>query len=101
MNTILCSDCGKLMSRYTTKCVRCTRENLEFYTNPNSPELHKRVLQLTGRRTFTSPFMRGLVVFIAAAIVTLGYWHYDQQFAVKMPAERPVQTAGTAAAITH
>jgi hypothetical protein len=99
MNIILCSDCGKLMSRYTTHCVRCTRSNLETYNDPNSLALQKRINQLTGRKSFSSPLLRGLMMLIAAAVVTLGYWQYDQQFVAKAPA--PVQTAGTSAAITH
>jgi hypothetical protein len=105
MNIILCSDCGKVMSRYTTQCVRCTRTNLETYNDPNSTELQKRISQLTGRKTFSHPLLRGLMMLIAAAVVSLGYWQFDQQFgqqfAAKAPVQRPVQTAGTSAAITH
>jgi hypothetical protein len=105
MNIILCSDCGKLMSRYTTQCVRCTRANLETYSDPNSIELQKRIGQLTGRKTFSNPLLRGLMILVGIAVVSLGYWQFDhqygQQFAAKAPVQHPVQTAGTSAAITH
>jgi predicted ATP-dependent serine protease len=105
MNIILCSDCGKLMSRYTTQCVRCTRANLEFYNDPNSAELQKRIKQITGRKTLSRPLLRALIMLIAAVVVTLGYWQFDrllgQQIAAKAPVQHPVQTAGTSAAITH
>lgn len=46
MRTILCNDCGQIITRYKTKCPACTRTNLLFYPQPDDPALIARLKEI-------------------------------------------------------
>lgn len=71
MTIVLCSDCGKVMKRYTTKCDRCTRTKLEFFRSPDSERLNQRIKQITGRAPHNvSPMLSSLLVIAVAIAIT-------------------------------
>lgn len=73
MKVVLCEDCGATMKRYTTKCVRCTRTNLQFY-HPDDPFLKQKLQKITGKREPGSPVVAALyVVLITLAVSAVSY----------------------------
>ena len=73
LRTILCEDCGHVMSRFRNSCSVCSRTNLSFYTTPDSPELQAKLRQLNAKKRhdiWTRLMCAGLLV---ALVVVLGY----------------------------
>jgi hypothetical protein len=72
---VLCSGCGKVTKRYTTKCDRCTRTTLEYFRSPDSERLNRRIKEITGRSPHAHPWLSSLlVVAVAVAITTAIGW---------------------------
>jgi hypothetical protein len=69
------------MKKYTTRCARCTRQNLVWY-HPDDPELKKRVSQLTGVREPGSTFVSLLIVALIASAVS-GVVYAYQNYVIK------------------
>jgi len=81
LKVILCADCGNVMKKYSTRCMRCTRQNLVWY-HPDDPELKRRVSQLTGVQEPGSTFVSLLIVALIASAVS-GVVYAYQNFVIK------------------
>ncbi|HEY9759617.1 MAG TPA: hypothetical protein V6C97_30945 [Oculatellaceae cyanobacterium] len=99
MNIILCTDCGKIMSRYTLKCTRCNRDNLETFKDINSPQLKTRMDQLKlSRGDAPSSLSSAFFVVFIAVVISLAAFGFSRLSAQN---HAPSQTAATSAAVTH
>jgi hypothetical protein len=98
LNIILCTDCGKIMSRYSLKCVRCNRDNLETFKDINSSQLKTRVDQLKlGNSRPASPITSAFFVLFAAVVISIATFGIN-----KISSQHSaLQTAATSAAVTH
>lgn len=98
MNIILCTDCGKIMSRYSQKCIRCNRDNLETFKDINSAQLKSRVDQLKlGNGKPASPVTSAFFVLFVAAVISIATFGINKLSSQHVS----LQTAATSAAITH
>ena len=94
MKVVLCSDCGATMKRYTSKCVQCTRTNLEYY-NPDDPILKSKLQKLTGKRDPASPVVAALyVVLITLAVSAIS-------FGMSLQEAKPPSVAGSTGSVTR
>ncbi len=46
MKTILCNDCGQIMTRYKTRCTACSRTDLLFFPTHDDEGLRKRLKEI-------------------------------------------------------
>ena len=103
MNIILCTDCGKIMSRYSLKCIRCNRDSLETFKDINSAQLKARVEQLKlGNREAVSPLASAFFVLFVAIAISVATFGYNKMNSQPHKAELPhkaVQTAASSASI--
>ncbi len=76
MNVILCGDCGKVMSRYTTQCVRCHRDNLESFKDMNSDQFRTRIKLVekhNERPGAAKSAVIGMMVAVTMSVITVGW----------------------------
>ncbi|HEY9685302.1 MAG TPA: hypothetical protein V6C86_27250 [Oculatellaceae cyanobacterium] len=87
------------MSRYTLKCTRCSRDNLETFKDINSPQLKTRMEQLKfSRRDAPSSLSSAFFVVFIAVVISLAAFGFSRLSAQN---HAPSQTAATSAAVTH
>jgi hypothetical protein len=97
---VLCPDCGRVMKRYVSKCDRCTRTNLEFFSDYSADRFKVRVEEVTGKSAERNhPLKSALIVLAVAAVVTMiGYDHLPHK---RQVAQKPVATAAAPSAVVH
>ena len=87
------------MSRYSLKCTRCNRDNLETFKDINSTQLKTRVEQLKlGKSEPPSTASSALFVVVIAVAISLAAFGFNK---MSSQSHAPVQTAASSAAITH
>jgi len=99
VKTILCNDCGEIMTRFMNKCHACSRTNLSYYASPDSKELQAKVKQLRGGVDGWTRVMYASLLVGVFAVMIFGY--SQQAHVKKVASEKPVQTAATTSTIAQ
>lgn len=96
MKTILCNDCGEVMTRFLNKCKACSRDNFTFYAYPDDPELKSRIAQIKGSpEDGLTRLMYASLVLGVLSVVVYGYYQSVEVQMALMEKNKPVQTAST------
>lgn len=77
MISILCENCGHVMSVILGRCILCKSKNLTQYGSPKSTELQRKVEAITGRKRPAHPRTSAI---IAVTVTTLAM--YGAQFGI-------------------
>jgi hypothetical protein len=88
------------MKRYTSKCDRCTNTDLEYFSDPKSVRLQRRLQQVNGSKPgHSSPGFSGMLVLtVAIAISALVYFVSHGSLSNGL---KKVTTAAAPSAVSH
>ncbi len=102
MKVILCNTCGELNKRYTTKCLNCRGDDLEFFEHED-PVLTVKLQKIAHERQYSSPAVSMLIVALVATLFVAVYyfWSYKPSLESASNIEEIPRTTASSPGITR